>query len=112
MKKNNLLLISSILGTIYLLYIFIGISSVFLSLNTGAEFLGGTIGLFIVAPHIAMVFIGLIFNWLAYFNNKKGFALTSGILYSIGLFLFLINALWLAPMVILSFIGYAKMNSY
>ena len=59
-KRSKLLLVSWILGAIYLIYILIYFWKNFINSETSAEILGSGIALFLVAPHMFFVFLALI----------------------------------------------------
>ncbi|WP_291583458.1 hypothetical protein [Clostridium sp. UBA6640] len=64
----------------------------------------------LVTPHMVLVVLATIFNWVGYFSNKRGFTLTGGILYSVGGVIFIIYIIFVIPSIILSFVGYAKLK--
>ena len=98
MKHSKALLISGILGALYSIYIIAHFSGATVS-SSGAEQVGAAIATALVTPHMILVVLATIFNWVAYFTNKRGFALTAGILYSVGgvVFLAYINIWRLRP---------------
>ncbi len=108
-KRSKLLLISAIIGTLYALYIIIYFSSS-LSSNDSAEALGAAIATALVMPHMILVVLAVIFNWVGYGTNKRGLALTGGILYSVAGVLFLMYIFFVIPSLVLSFVGYAKLK--
>lgn len=110
MKKNLLLLISAVLGIAYSIYL-ISYFSGAMSGSTGAEAAGAVIATALVTPHMILVLLAAIFNWVAWFTNRAGFALVTGILYAVGGVLFLGYIWFVLPSMILSFIGYAQVKS-
>lgn len=109
-KKNKLLLISMILTGLYLIYIIAYFGGILA--NTGVdsyEYVGGAIASALVFPHLICVFIGFIFNCLAFFMNKRAFALVAGILYAVSMVLFMIYFLFILVQMILCFVAFAKM---
>lgn len=108
-KKRSLpLIISAVLGLAYSIYI-ISYFSVNMS-GSGAEALGGALATALVTPHMVCVAVAVIFNIIAVFTNKRGFALAGAILYCVGAVLFLIYAFFVVPSIVLSFVGYAKLG--
>ncbi len=108
-KHSKALLVSGILGALYSIYII----SHFFSATTGskgAEQVGAAIATALVTPHMILVVLATIFNWVAYFSNIRGFALTAGILYSVGGVVFLLYIIFVIPSLVLSFVGYAKLK--
>lgn len=109
-KHSNTLLVSAILAIFYCSYI-IGYFLGGITGTEGAEQLGASIATAIVMPHIILVVLATIFNWVAYFSNKRGFALTAGILFSVAGVVFLPYISFVIPSLVLSFVGYAKLKT-
>ena len=108
-KRSILLLISAIIGTLYALYIIIYFSSS-LNSNDASEAVGAAIATALVMPHMILVVLAVIFNWVGYGTNKRGLALTGGILYSVAGVVFLMYIFFVIPSLVLSFVGYAKLK--
>ncbi len=108
-KRSKLLLISAIIGTLYALYIIIYFSSS-LNSNDAAEAVGAAIATALVMPHMILVVLAVIFNWVGYGTNKRGLALTGGILYSVAGVVFLMYIFFVIPSLVLSFVGFAKLK--
>lgn len=111
MKKSKLLLISSILGTLYFIYILSYFFGNMVSSVSSIKFIGSLIANAIVVPHTISVFIALIFNWIGYFLNLRWCALVSGIIYCISMILMPLYAIFVIIQTILSFIAFAKMKN-
>lgn len=109
-KFNSLLLISFILGVLYSLYIIYYCVSMSGSGTSDAENLGIGIGLTLIMPHLICAVLATIFNGLGVFLNKRGFALTGAILYTIACVLMPIYFMFTIIQAILSYIGFAKMK--
>ncbi len=107
-KKSLLLLISLILGAIYLVYI-ISYFAGLLGGSNDADLVAAGIATALVAPHIVATSITVLFNALGYFMEKRGFALTGGIMYLVAGVLFIPYIIFVLLQALLSFIGYAKM---
>lgn len=87
-KLSKCLLISFILGVLYLIY-----SATYWSGTAGsgantAEQVGSGLATIIVMPHLIFTALAVIFNGLGLFMKKRGFALTGAILYTVALVLF------------------------
>ncbi|MGL4571232.1 MAG: hypothetical protein ACRCVJ_09220 [Clostridium sp.] len=108
-KHSKALLISAIIGALYSIYLISYFSSGIMDTN-GAEQVGASIATALVTPHMILVVLATIFNWVSYFTNKRGFALTAGILYSVGGVVFLLYILFVVPSIVLSFVGYANLK--
>lgn len=109
-KLSKLLLVSLIIGVIYLIY-----SAVYWSGAAGsgadtAEKIGAGIATALVMPHLVMTVLAVIFNALGLFMRKRGFALTGAILYTVALVLFPVYFMFVIVEMILSYIGFAKMK--
>jgi hypothetical protein len=108
-KHSKALLIGAILGTAYSIYLILYFSGA-IGGSEGAEQAGAVIAAALVTPHMILVVLATIFNWVSYFTNKRGLALTAGILYSVSGVLFLIYILFVVPSLVLSFVGYANLK--
>lgn len=109
MKKSKLLLVAWVLSSTYFVYLVSYFFGTFDSAS-GAEQIGVGIAGFLLMPHAFLVLLGIIFNVLGWSMNKRGFALTGGILYSVSMLLFIPYFFFVIIQAILSFIGFAKMK--
>lgn len=109
MKKNKLLLISFILGLLYLVYSYFYWSGT-VSSETDAEALGAGLAMVLVFPHLVCTVIAVIFNGLGWYFHKRGFALTGGILYAVAMALFPMYFFFVLIEMILSFIGFSQIK--
>lgn len=107
--KNKLLLISFILGIIYSIYLICYFTGAVGS-SSGSEQAGAAIATVLVMPHMVAVVIATIFNGLALFLNKRGFALTGAILYTVAIALMPIYFMFVIIQMILSYVAFAKMK--
>lgn len=107
---NIFLLISLVIGILYLIYSLFYWSGAF----GGEESLAGQIGIGIatalVAPHLIVTALAALFNALGLFMRKRAFALTGAILYTVAVILFPLYFMFVIIEVIFSFIGFAKMS--
>lgn len=111
MKKNNLLLISWILTVLYFLLLYKSLSEIGSKSNDASGIIAfGILGIF-VFPHMILAFLGGLFNILGWALNKKGFALTGAILYSVAMVFMIPLFYFLIIQTVLSYIGYATMNN-
>lgn len=108
-KHSKALLVGAILGTIYSIYIIMYFTGA-VGGSEGTEQIGAALATAMVMPHLLLVVLATIFNWVAYFTNKRGFALTAGILFSVGAVLFIIYALFVVPSLVLSFVGFSNLK--
>jgi hypothetical protein len=108
-KRSKIMFTSAILGSLYLAYI------VYYFLNEvgttqGAEQMGAAIATTVVLPHIVLLALAVIMNWVGFFMNVKWGAISSGILYSVSGVIFLLYIFFVIPMIILSFVGVSKIG--
>ncbi|MFR1708243.1 MAG: hypothetical protein ACLSV2_05035 [Clostridium sp.] len=108
-KHSKALLVGAILGVAYSIYLILYFSGA-IGGSEGTEQAGAVIAAALVTPHMILVVLATIFNLVAYFTNKRGLALTAGILYSVGGVLFLVYILFVVPSLVLSFVGYANLK--
>lgn len=108
-RKNIWLLLAALIGTAYLIYIlqyaFSAISS-----NDSNTALAASIATMMLIPHLILVLLAVIFNWLGFLFNIKWAALTAGICYGISMILFLYYFMFVIIEMIFCFIGYGKLN--
>lgn len=108
-KKSKLALASWILSLLYLIYLvsYFGGS---MGASNGAEQVGVGIATALVFPHMLTLGIGLIFNMLGYFLNRRSFILVGAILYSVSILLFMMYFMFVILQMIFSYIAFAKMK--
>lgn len=108
-KKNKLALISWILSLLYLIYLITyfggGLGS-----SSGVDQVGAALATALVFPHMLALGIGLIFNMLGYFLDKRAFVLVGAILYSVSILLFMVYFMFVLVQMVLSYIAFAKMK--
>ncbi len=108
-KRSKVLLVSVILSTIYsliLINFIVSYSGVSMSHeNDGVRIVSLLFGV-VAIPHMLLVVTGTVFNLFAYLKNRRGFELTTIILYLISLIIFPIGVLFVLPSFIFSIIGY------
>lgn len=110
--RSKVLVVSSVLGIIYSLYLVVYFSGTMSGDVSDAEAIGGALATLLVTPHIVMVMLATLFNILSLALKRPGFALVSGILFSVAAILLPLYLLFVVPMIILSFVGYAKMKKF
>lgn len=108
-NRSKVLFISGVLGVLYAIYL----ASHFggsVSSTDGAEQVGAAVATALILPHLMVLVLAVIFNWVAFFMNKGWAAITSGVLYSVSGVLFLLYIVFEIPMIILSFVGVSKVK--
>lgn len=109
-KKNVLLIISAILGIAYTIYLIVYFAGANAGASSDSAAVGSAIATMLVLPHLILVALAAIFNIIAALAGKRGLALAAGILYAVGALFFLMYALFVVPMIILCFVGYAQLK--
>ncbi|NLW28932.1 MAG: hypothetical protein GXY98_03385 [Erysipelothrix sp.] len=109
-KKSKLLLVSWILGALYIIYLFAYFGGL-VGNTTGGEQVGSLIASTIVMPHAICAALAVLFNILGWSMNNRGFTLTGAILYAVSIVLMPLYFMFVIIQMILSFVGYAKMKS-
>jgi len=107
--KSKTAFFSAVLGTIYSLYLVIYFSGAMTG-TEGTEQVGAAIATALVTPHMVLVCVATILNWVGYFGNKVWALLTAGILYAVGGVIFMIYFFFVVPMIILSFVAVSKVS--
>ena len=115
-RRNNLLLASAIVAVLALVLVLSNFASILNAPPAADEFeqaayeIGTSIGIIAQMPFLIVAFIGTVFNWLAWFMGKKGFALTAAILFCVAVPLGVGNGLPYIICIVLAFMGYAKLK--
>lgn len=109
-KKSKLLLVSWVLTALYFIYIIIFLASSLTS-TTGLEQASASLATFILVPHILSVGVALAFNFFAWQNSKKGFAITAAILYIVSIVFMPVYFMFVTIQTVLCFIGASLLES-
>lgn len=111
-KKSVALIIAAVLSALYMVYStwywFGGGAASQVGTGAAAQ-LGGAIAVALVAPHLVATFVAFVFNVLALFMDRAGFALVAGILYAVAMVLFIAYFMFVVIQTVLCFVAYAKM---
>ncbi len=108
-KLNKPLLVSLILGLLYLIYLVSHLNGASSS-SSNTERVATGLFTVILFPHIICTFLAVIFNGLGLFLRKYGFALTGGILYSVAIALFMPYFMFVIIQLVLSFVGASQIK--
>ena len=109
-KHSICLLLSWVFGALYCVYAVWYFTGAVSAQTDAAASLGAGIGFAIVAPHLIVAFLGAVFTMLGWSLNKRGFALTGGILYAVSMVLFPIYFMFVIVQMILAFVGFARIK--
>lgn len=115
-KRSAFLLISFVLGALFLIILVPGIFNrtdkvVSRTANTLEDVgfqLGTVIGAALMIPQMITAGIALIMNGVGWGIRSRGFALAGAILYCVAAVMMIFNAPFLLPSIVLSFIGFAR----
>lgn len=111
--KSKLLLVALVLSALYMAYSawywFGGGAAASVGSDSASQ-AGGVLAAAIVTPHLLLALLGLVFNALGFAMNKRGFALTAGILYAVSMVLFPMYFFFVLIQMILCFVAFAKMR--
>lgn len=110
MKRNKLLLIAAILGSLYLIYLISYFVGGMASASGGEEVVAGGLATAIVLPHMLCVGIAVIFNWIGWALKARWGALVAGILYAVSILLMFLYGLFVVAQMVLCFVAFAKMK--
>lgn len=108
-KKSKLLLVSGILGTLYLIYLityFMG----GMATDDQTQAIAGGLATMLVMPHMLCVGVAVIFTWIGWALRARWGALVAGILYSVSILAMFLYAPFVIIQLILSFVGFAKIK--
>lgn len=108
-KMSKLLLISLVIGVLYLVYSVSYWGGANTVTETSAQ-IGAGIATVLVMPHLIFTALAVLFNALGLFLKKRGFALTGAILYTVALVLFPMYFMFVIVEMIFSYIAFAKMK--
>lgn len=112
MKRSIISLITVIAATGYFIFVVNSLVSAFNetadSSSSDAEIAGAAIGVTLFLPHVVIVGIGVLLNWVGYGIKMPALTLTAAILYSVGALFGFIYILFIAPIIVLAFVSFAQ----
>jgi uncharacterized membrane protein (DUF485 family) len=119
-KRSITLLISLVLGALFFIVLVCGtfsradstLSRTANSMNDVGFQLGTMIGAALMIPQIIATGIAVILNGVGWGLRSSGFSLSGAIIYCVAAILMIINAPFLLPSIILSFVGYSKLKKH
>lgn len=117
-KRSVALLISAILGLAFFALVASRtfdlasqtLSSEAQTASDAGKQIGTIIGATILMPQIIVTGIAVIFNAVGWGTSSRGLTLTGAILYCVAAVLMVINAPFLLPSIVLSFVGYTRLK--
>lgn len=114
MGRNIWLLLSAVIGSGWFIFMIIMLSRALSSVNmTGGyeqavQELRAGISVFMQMPSIISGFVGMVFNWLAWVQRKRGFALTAAILFGAAVLLSFGQSLGYGVFMAVNLLGYVQ----
>ena len=108
-KRPTVLLVAAIIATAWIIFGFYSFSNAASGASEVAEQIGAAIAGAMIIPFLIIASLGVLFNWLGWALQKRGFAITAGILYCVSL-ISITYTFGLIPSIVLSFIGVAKLK--
>ncbi|GEM_PF-6648159 len=109
-KRSVFLLLSFLLGLIYLLFYIAGVYGGIDLSGTEAEQLGAMVAGALFLPHAILVFLAVVFGFFGFLLRGRACALVSGILYITSIILMPICFLYVLAEMILAFVAYVRMD--
>lgn len=111
MKRSKLLLVAAVLSTLYTVYLVTYFGGAMNGSESSAAALGAGLATALVAPHMVVVAIATVFNWIAWALRARWAALTAGILYAVGMVVMFMYAIFVILQTIFCFVAFAKMKT-
>ncbi len=103
-NRSKVAFASALIATLYVGYLFSYFGD---AASTNA---GGAIAAAIIMPHLFANIIAVVFNWIAFFTNKKWAIIVALILYCVAAALFMLYFMFDLPSIILSAIAISKIG--
>jgi len=115
MRRPLISLITVLAATVYGVYIMALLTGAFTDTTSGAttdsEVAGAALGVALLLPHIVLVWVGTLLNWVGYVFKVPGVTLAAAIVYSVAAFLGFVFIVFMIPIVVLSYISFAMERS-
>jgi len=112
MKRPIISLITVLAATGYFAFVVSTLASAFNetagSSSSDAEVAGAAIAVTLFLPHVIIIGIGVVLNWVGYGVKVPALTLTAAILYSVGALFGLLYILFIVPIIVLGFVSYAQ----
>lgn len=111
MKRPLISLITVLAATLYGVFVISSLTGAFTDTTAGAtsdaEVAGAAIGVALFLPHVVLVWLGIVLNWVGYAVKVPGLTLAAAILYSVAAFLGLLYIVFMIPIVVLAYVSFA-----
>ena len=107
-----MVLVSTILVSLYAIYLMSYFYGGVVNSNSGAEAAAGTIATAIVTPHMIAIIVGAVFSAVALFANKNWAAITSCVIVFVSTMLFPPYFMFSIPLGIIGIIACVCLNKF
>lgn len=104
-NKSKVLFVASLLGSLYVLVIFLYYGTGLYMVINNIKFPNPIVTIFVM-PHLIIMAIGVLLNWFSFFKEKPWASFIGSLFYSIAGFTLLPFLIYTAPVIILSFEGH------
>lgn len=115
MKRPLISLITVLSATAYGIFVVANLAGAFAETTAGstsdATAVGAAIGVGLFLPHVLLVWLGVLLNWIGYAVRMPGLTLTAAILYTVAAFLGFFYIIFMIPVIVLAFVAFAKERS-
>ncbi len=112
MKRPIISLITALSATAYGIFVVANLAGAFAETTAGstsdATAVGAAIGVGLFLPHVLLVWLGVLINWVGYGVRMPGLTLTAAILYAVAAFLGFLYIIFMIPIIVLAFISFAQ----
>lgn len=113
-RRSRAAFLAAVFGAAYAIYSLVYWTREYAETDDTWASLGVGLAVWLVLPHVIATCIAVIPGFIGFFNRSTNLLLTAAISYSVAAILFPLYAAFLAPSVILGFVGYSaqkKINS-
>ena len=111
-NHSKMVLVSTILVSLYAIYLMSYFYGGVVNSNSGAEAAAGTIATAIVTPHMIAIIVGAVFSAVALFANKDWAAITSCVIVFVSTMLFPPYFMFSIPLGIIGIIACVCLNKF
>lgn len=111
-NHSKMVLVSTILVSLYAIYLMSWFYGGIVNSNSGAEAVGGMIATTVVTPHMIAIIVGAVFSAVALFANKNWAAITSCVIVFVSTLLFPPYFMFTIPLGIIGIIACVCLNKF
>lgn len=111
-NHSKMVLVSTILVSLYAIFLLSWFYGGVLNSNSGAEAAGGMFATALVTPHMIAIIVGAVFSAVALFANKNWAAITSCVIVFVSTLLFPLYFIVTIPLGIIGIIACVCLNKF